>query len=235
MVSNRKRASGDQEKGERRSQILERADELFKDRSVDELRMADLAAELGLAKGTLYLYFPSKEALFLALLGDRLESAFAKLFDSLGIAARSGAASAPAITPELVAEGTAAIMAEDLALPRLLAITHSVLESRLPFEEALAFKRGLAMRLDEAGSRLAAALPPLSAPEGRRYFLYLYAQVVGLASLTDLSPFMRKISAEPGLGAFRLGFREGLEESARAMLAGMMKAARHGGGEGERT
>jgi AcrR family transcriptional regulator len=227
VVSKIKRANGEQEKGERKSEILERADELFKDRSFDELRMADLAAELGLAKGTLYLYFPSKEALFLALLSDRLEAAFAKLFEVLG-----GASTVP-VNPELVVAGAAEVMAEDLTLPRLLSIMHTVLESRLPFEEALAFKRGLAMRLDEAGSRLAAALPPLSPSEGRRYFLYLYAQVVGLASLTDLSPFMKRIAAEPGLEAFRLGFREGLEESARAMLAGMLKAARPGGGEGD--
>lgn len=190
--------------------------------------MADLAAELGLAKGTLYLYFPSKESLFLALLGDRLDAAFGQLFSRLSEA--EGRA-----TVDLVAEGTAAVMAADLALPRLLAIMHSVLESRLPFEEAAAFKRGLAASLDEAGSRLAAAMPPLSEEEGRRFFLYLYAQVVGLVSLTDVSPFMKRIAAEPGLEMFRFGFRESLEESARAMLAGMLEAARRrmSGGEGE--
>jgi Transcriptional regulator len=237
-----RRAGGELEKDVRRSEILARADELFRDRSFEELRMADLAADLGLAKGTLYLYFPSKESLFLALLGDRLDAAFGQLFRFLGATQAGdregqadGGSSRGAVTPQLVAAGTAEVMAADLALPRLLAIMHSVLESRLPFEEAAAFKRGLATSLNEAGSRLATAMPPLSAEEGRRFFLYLYAQVVGLVSLTDVSPFMKRIAAEPGLEMFRFGFRESLEESARTMLAGMLEAAGRSdrGGKGE--
>lgn len=224
-----KRASGALEKGKRRGEILARADELFGDKAFDEIKMADLAADLGLAKGTLYLYFPSKEALFLALLGDRLEAALAKLFALLEAESEAGE-----VSDESVARGTAQAMAEDLALPRLLSIMHSVLESRLPFEEAVAFKRGLGSSLGEAGARLAAALPPLSPEEGGKFLLYLYAQVVGLASLTDLSPFMKRISAEPGLEMFRCGFEETLQESSRAMLAGMLEAARsRSRGEGE--
>ena len=226
-----KRASGELEKGERRSEILERADELFRDHAFDEIKMADLAADLGLAKGTLYLYFSSKEALFLALLGDRLETAYAKLFALLGAESSTGE-----VSVESVARSTAETIAADLTLPRLLAIMHSVLEQRLPFEEAVAFKRDLASSLSEAGRRLAQALPPLSPEEGSRFFLYLYAQVVGLASLTDLSPFMKRISAEKGLEIFRCGFEGTLRESSGAMLIGMLDAARsRSRGEGGRT
>jgi len=219
-----KRAAGEAEKTERRSEILARADMLFRDKAFDEIRMADLAAELGLAKGTLYLYFPSKEALFLALLDERLRTAFERLFESLGSA--SGR-----VTVESVAAETAAAMAADLALPRLLAVLHPVLERKLPFEEALAFKRRLAASLEEAGEGIARALPPLSTAEGRRFLLYAYAQIVGLVSLTDLSPFMKRVGAEPGLEMFALGFEDALRDSARAMLTGLVEAAR-GRGEG---
>jgi hypothetical protein len=66
--------------------------------------------------------------------------------------------------------------------------------------------------------------------------LYVYAQVVGLASLTDLSPFMRKVGAQPGLELYKLGFEDALRDSSRAMLAGLVQAARErelSRGEGE--
>jgi AcrR family transcriptional regulator len=216
----KKRAAGELEKEARRSEILARADELFKAKDLREIKMADLAADLGLAKGTLYLYFPSKESLFLALLSDRLDSVLDRLGEALS-AALGGAASV-----EALAAWTAASISSDLALPRLLADLHPVLERNLPFEEAVAFKRALAVKLRETGLRISEALPPLSAQEGLRFILYVYAQVVGLASLTDLSPFMRKVGAQPGLELYKLGFEDALRDSSRAMLAGLVQAAR---------
>ncbi|HOX31620.1 MAG TPA: TetR family transcriptional regulator [Spirochaetales bacterium] len=210
------RAGGKLEKLERRGEILAKADELFRERCFEEIRMGDLAASLGLAKGTLYLYFPSKESLFLALLGERLEAALARLYGLLETGRDGGAASA-----ELVAAGTASILAADPALPRLLAESLSVLERRVGFEEAVAFKRSMAAALEEAGGRLSLILPGLSPEGGRRYFLYVFSLVVGLAALTDLSPFMRRVAAAPGLEVFRLGFEEALRSSAASLLAGL--------------
>jgi AcrR family transcriptional regulator len=213
-----KRAAGELEKGARRSEILERAYILFKEKDLDSIKMAEIAAYLGLAKGTLYLYFPSKEALFLALLDERLGAAFANLEAGLSGSPR-------AATVESVTAGAAAMMAADSVLPRLLAAMHPLLETRLPFEEALAYKRRLAATLTKASEGLARALPPLEASDCLAFLMYFYAQVVGLVSLTDLSPFTRRIAAEPGLEMFRLEFEASLETSARAMLAGIFESA----------
>jgi AcrR family transcriptional regulator len=217
-----KRAVGELEKGARRAEILARADTLFRDKDYDKIRMSDLSAELGLAKGTLYLYFPSKEALFFGLVEERLGAAFAKLELWLSEAAGS-------VTVDSIAAVSAAAMAADPVLPRLLAAMHPVLERKLPFEEALAFKRALAAALTTAGEGLARALPPLDRGDGTTFILYFYAQVVGLVSLTDLSPFVRRIAAEPGLETLRLDFEAALRNSARALLAGLVESARERG------
>jgi hypothetical protein len=65
----------------------------------------------------------------------------------------------------------------------------------------------------------------LSPAAAGRFLLYLYAQVVGLVSLTDVSPFMRRVVAEPGLELYRLGFAASVEECARVMLDGMLDNA----------
>ncbi|HVU88862.1 MAG TPA: TetR/AcrR family transcriptional regulator [Pirellulales bacterium] len=51
---------------ERRQAIIEAAARLFAEQGYTACEMERVAAELGIAKGTLYLYFSSKEALFYA-------------------------------------------------------------------------------------------------------------------------------------------------------------------------
>jgi AcrR family transcriptional regulator len=55
---------------ERRAQLLELSTDLFARNSFDELTMASIAREAGISKGLLYHYFPSKEDLFRAALGE---------------------------------------------------------------------------------------------------------------------------------------------------------------------
>jgi AcrR family transcriptional regulator len=56
---------------ERKTQILNAAEEVFTQKGIDQARMEDIAEETGLSKGTLYLYFKSKEELVIAIL-DRI-------------------------------------------------------------------------------------------------------------------------------------------------------------------
>jgi AcrR family transcriptional regulator len=53
---------------ERRQQLLERGAELFTSHPYEELSMSKIAAEVGISKGLLYHYFPSKQAFFEATL-----------------------------------------------------------------------------------------------------------------------------------------------------------------------
>ncbi|HEY3266386.1 MAG TPA: TetR/AcrR family transcriptional regulator [Armatimonadota bacterium] len=56
-----------QDNGDKRERILSAAREAFRRNSYDETRMADIAREAGVAPGTVYLYFASKEAIVWAL------------------------------------------------------------------------------------------------------------------------------------------------------------------------
>jgi AcrR family transcriptional regulator len=50
-----------------RGRILELAERVFAEQDFHEVRMDDVARRCGVAKGTLYLYFPSKRELYLAV------------------------------------------------------------------------------------------------------------------------------------------------------------------------
>jgi len=73
VVSNL-RARQPAQKEERRRSIVKAALALWCECTFEEFTMAQLAARLGFAKGTLYLYFKIKEELFLAALDQLLES-----------------------------------------------------------------------------------------------------------------------------------------------------------------
>ena len=64
---------------ERPQQILDAALAVFDEEGLDRARLDDIARRAGVAKGTIYLYFPNKEELFREVVrqtvGSRLEAA----------------------------------------------------------------------------------------------------------------------------------------------------------------
>lgn len=67
---------------ERKAQIINAAEGVFMEKGFDQARMDDIAEETGLSKGTLYLYFKSKDDLIIAIL-DRMFQGEFKQFDNL--------------------------------------------------------------------------------------------------------------------------------------------------------
>jgi AcrR family transcriptional regulator len=63
----------------RRQAILKAALSVFAERGFAAARLDDVAARAGVAKGTLYLYFRSKEALFEALIRDAVSPVLAQV------------------------------------------------------------------------------------------------------------------------------------------------------------
>lgn len=73
---------------ERKHQIMNAAEEVFSKKGFDDARMDDIAEETGLSKGTLYLYFKSKDDLIVAIL-DRLFQREFRTFEKLDLASMS--------------------------------------------------------------------------------------------------------------------------------------------------
>ena len=77
----------EREKQQRRDDILAAARSLFLRRGYERTTMPQIAKATELAPGTLYLYFPSKQALYVEL----LDEGYDLLFDRLSTAADPGA------------------------------------------------------------------------------------------------------------------------------------------------
>lgn len=66
---------------ERKTQILNAAEDIFTQKGFDDARMEDIAEETGVSKGTLYLYFKSKNDLIFAILDRMFEREFKQFAD----------------------------------------------------------------------------------------------------------------------------------------------------------
>lgn len=99
------RARSDDAREARRSELLGAALQEFFDKGLAAARMEDIARRAGFSKGTVYLYFDSKEALFTALIEDVAMPNVAMLEAAIGAAPTMAAAidRIAAIAPHLIA------------------------------------------------------------------------------------------------------------------------------------
>lgn len=209
----KKRARADADKLQRRAEILRAAATAFATSPYAAVTMADVAQRAGLAKGTVYLYYATKEALFLQLVIDALASWFAEVAAALtGEQGQLG--------PEALAELLVRTLAAHGALTRLLPILHPVLEQNIDEALALAFKRSLREQTEAAGALLEQRFAGLRAGEGVRFLLRLHALVIGLHAMASPSPTVARILERPELAALRIDFVGELQATVAALLRG---------------
>lgn len=206
------RARKNEDKLARRETLLKAAGTLWNVHAYPEITMAEVAREAGLAKGTLYLYFPTKEALFLGLLEQLLWRWFETAREALGGAVRGGA-------DEIAARLCATLNGQE-GLIRLLSILNSVLEHHISPDTGRRFKAQLAAQLAQTGALLERQLPELPPGAGTRALLHFNALVIGLHHLTADSPTLRATAQDAALRHLALRFHEELPVALSALLRG---------------
>lgn len=213
------RARRPEAKEARRRALLAAARGLCERAPPEALRMADLAERAGLAKGTPFLYFATKEAVLLALLREELSSWFDETRRALGaLAARPRSDARPRAVARLLARS----LSTRPLLRRLLALLHGTLEENLSLGEVVAFKRFLLAGVAATGAALEAALPGLRRGGGALAVLRLHALTIGAQAMTAPSPVVLQALAEPDLALFDLRFEPLLEAALADLLAGAL-------------
>ncbi len=212
LPQGRRRARSAGEKDTRRAALIAAAAAALAERGYEAVTISAVAAGAGVAKGTAYLYFPTRDALFLALLTDDL----ALWLDDLpaAIAAQPGPDAA-----HRVAHAIAATLAQRPRLLELLSLVHSTLEPNTPPEELGQFKRFLLERTLATGGMLAEILG-ITPARGVDLLLRAHVLAIGLRQMTAESPHLEVVfAAQPGLAALRVPF----EATLAACLADMMR------------
>ncbi|MGH1345102.1 MAG: TetR family transcriptional regulator [Nannocystales bacterium] len=216
----RQRARNHEDKQARRAAILSEADALLGSHPYARITMAQVAAQSGLAKGTLYLYFRSKEELFLALLERELVAWFGALRERL--------ATLPTVNPDVLGQEFASSLETRRTLSDLLVILHTILEQNVDAPAALAFKLVLRDQIHAAGEALELVWPPLPKGSGPRTLLRMYALLIGLRQIAFPSPVIADILAREDMASLRVEFVQDLAVS----IADLLRGAAHSLGGG---
>lgn len=206
-----KRARGKEAKERRRESILGAAIELYRERGLEGFSMADLAQRVGLAKGTLYLYFRTKEEVFLELLEEELAS----WFDSIDGCLEEG------ISVDGFVDLIGVTLAERPEMVNLIGQLHNVLERNIGYERAFAFKQRLLERTLRTGRLLEGCFRFLGRGEGAKLLVRIHAMVIGFQHLSTPARVVEQVLEETGMEVFRVEFPKDLLVALRAMIKGM--------------
>ncbi len=214
----RHRAVHDEQKQERRQAILDTAWRLFQTTRYEALTMVDIAHALGLAKGTIFLYFKTKESLFLTLVEQQLAVWFAE------VNARLEELPHPCTIPE-VADVLCQPLETRPGLTRLLAILHTMLEQNIDLNAALAFKFFLLEHFKRTGLLLEQCLPFLPPGKGALLLLQSHALVIGLWHLSNPAPIVQQALQQPALRMFEVHFAPEFSTALQALMYGLERTA----------
>ena len=209
------RARSQEAKQVRRDAILKAAHQLFEAKSYEGLTVDAVAKTSRIAKGTVYLYFGTKEAIFLELLLVELETWFATLAEPLD-ALQSGDVRAVA---DLIAES----LGERRTLRRLASLLHQTLEQNVDTETIHSFKHRALESMRPTATRLERCLPQLEAGEGLKLLLDVHAFVIGVGHMSEPGPIVAQVLAHPEFEVFRVEFVPKVRELIEMVLRGWIR------------
>lgn len=192
-----RRAVLPEDKSQRRAAILHAAEALLRRAPMGAFSVDALARRAGLAKGTVYLYYGSREEVLLAVHAERAE----QLFDAI-----ERALSAPAPSAQTVARATLRFLRAHPEFLPLAANCRGMLENNVGAEAALAYKLALGKRLAGVGARIEALFPGLAQGAGVALLMNAYALMIGLWQLSDPPACLREVLKRPDMRMFRVDF-----------------------------
>ena len=213
----KQRAISSDEKLERREAILNAAGELFAGDDYHDISIASIARKAGLAKGTIFLYFKTKEELFLQLQIREYKSWFEDINRRLDTSLQHKKESS---IDEFVKNIMASVGGHPMMI-RLTPILHVILERNIDYKTALEFKSFLLSEIHTTGRLIERCLPFLRKNDGSRFLLHLQVLLIGLIQLSRPAPIVKQVIETERMEVFQLNFEEKLPEMLALLINGM--------------
>ena len=208
----KQRAMLEEDKQLRRQAILSAATALLLQHPERLASVQDVALQSGLAKGTMYLYFRTKEEIYLAVHEQQTH----QFFDTLeALVARER--SRPSLK-RLTRNVVEAIRQHPSFLP--LAIQCPEFERNADLDVVAHCKAGIGARLQQIGAAMEITYPRLKKGDGARLLIRSYGLMLGLWQLTAPTPVRERLLERADLAVFRLDYLVQLEAALYALWRG---------------
>ena len=192
--------------------------ELFGTSGFQVITTAQIASRSGFAKGTIFIYFKTKEEIFLVLTEEGLLRFFEALDEALS------ESKAP-LGPEALTSLISGALQAQPHLVRLLSILHTVLEQNVDRLTALKFREFLATRTTRTARYLEQRLPFLASGQGLELTFQILGLAQGIGQAADLAPVVKELLRAPGLHIFDRPFGPPFERSLTALVTGLQAQA----------
>ncbi len=197
----RTRAVLPEDKAERRDSIVRAAVELLQNAPQGAFSVEELAHRAGLAKGTVYLYFGTREEVLLAVHAERQHL----LFDTLEKVLASPRVDIRTVTRTV----TRFLRAHPEFLP-LAANCRGMLETNIGAEAALAYKQVIGARLVGIGARMEVLFPSLAKGQGIGLLMASYGMMIGLWQISDPPACLASAMERPDMRVFNVDLEKQL-------------------------
>jgi AcrR family transcriptional regulator len=209
-------ALSEEERFRRRTALLDAARYLYRENWTIPT-VSNIAKVAGIAKGAVYLWFRSKEEIFVALLEDsllKLNMQVLYIINSLDPSLSSAAGNFAAKYVKLLDKVPDAV--------RLSSVASSIFRENLPIESLSRLNRNLGAGLSEAGDLLERRVGCLEPGQGAHLLFWTWTLTVGLWLIMDKPDDLRKIIDAPALSLFRRDFHEELQAAVTQLWRGAM-------------
>lgn len=212
------RARSPAQQEQRRAQILAAARELLSSAGPAAVSLRELARSVNLAKSNVVRYFPTREAVFLAVLAEDLQEWLVELRGRLP---HPAARRRPAIQRALIAAAVAECLAGRPRLCELVAACQSVLEQNVPAATAREFKTVAQDWLTQTAALVHAAGPGFGRVAAAEFAGHLWALVVGVWPMANPNPVVASVLAEPEYQDLAVDFPAALSRALTVVLEGL--------------
>lgn len=184
-----KRSVTESEKSEKKCKIVAAARAAFEYLSFHDISMSFLAERTGLAKGTIYLYFETKESVFLSVLAHEIRNWFLNMHESpdLDFILQSGPNS-PMI-PEKIAALLAGATKKNPKMVELLAFLKPVWEEKISSREWAEFKDQVKAQMTEFSKILVSKGWFSHEKFAMRFVFQAYTGLIGMYQMSSISKY----------------------------------------------
>jgi AcrR family transcriptional regulator len=197
------RARSPEQQEQRRAAILAAARDMLGRLPPAEVSLRELSRQVGLSKSNVVRYFPTREAVFLAVLIEDWDSWLSGLEAGLP---STDARQRPQARHELVAAAIAETLSEHRRFCDLVVACQTVLEHNVPAETARTFKAASLSRLNRLGRLVRSQIPGLSETEGFEFAGLVWVTVAGAWPMAHPAPVVAAVLAEPQFVPLRVDF-----------------------------
>ncbi|WP_250655016.1 TetR/AcrR family transcriptional regulator [Alkalimarinus coralli] len=215
-MTQRLRAIDDNEKAARRQSILDAAKALYLANTSGLPSVISIARKAGLAKGTVYLYFKTKEEIFLAMLSEDYETLMVEVIKLLD---------APASPDELVEQLLSTLINfldnNPLFMP-LASMASPVLEQNVDIEIVGEFKLMLIDKIDLIDELFIKAFPQFPKGQCGSLLLHTNALILGLWQMQNWPEKLKPLQQQYPFNTVIPDFKKDLALSLKNLWKGAL-------------